>query len=240
MNDEMIPLSLDDTLRFACSRSVPCFNECCRDLNQFLTPYDILRLKNALEMTSGEFLSTYTLQHTGPESGLPVVTLKPADPKERTCTFVTKEGCRVYENRPSSCRIYPLARLASRSRETGKITEHWALIREPHCRGFEQDETWVVREWINRQGLLEYNEMNDLLMEIISLKNQCDPGPLDIKSRHMFHMACYDIDNFRGHIFEKGLLNYPEMNIENPESLKDDTSLLKFGMEWIKKSLFKR
>lgn len=239
MNEEMIPLSLDETFRFACSRSVPCFNECCRDLNQFLTPYDILRLKNALEMTSGEFLSTYTHSHTGPESGLPVITLKPADPRERICPFVTRNGCRVYENRPSSCRAYPLARLTSRSRETGSITEHWALIREPHCRGFEQDETQVVQEWINRQGLSEYNKMNDLLMDIISLKNQCDQGPLDMKSRHVFHMALYDIDNFRVHIIEKGILDHLDMNKEHLEYLKDDSSLLKCGMEWIKKTLFR-
>ena len=240
MNDEMIPLSPYDTFRFSCSRDVPCFNECCRDLNQFLTPYDILRLKNALEMTSGDFLSEYTLQHTGPESGLPVVTLKPADQRELICPFVTEDGCRVYENRPASCRTYPLARLASRSRETGEITEHWALIRETHCRGFEQDKTWNVREWINRQGLMVYNEMNDLLMEIISLKNQHDQGPLDIKSRHIFHMACYDIDNFRVHIFEKGLLDDLEMDKGHLESLKEDTALLKFGMEWVKKTVFNK
>jgi len=238
MNEEMIPLALEESFRFSCFKDVPCFNECCRDLNQFLTPYDILRLKNALEMTSGEFLSTYTHSHTGPDSGLPVITLKPADPGERICPFVTVNGCRVYENRPSSCRAYPLARLASRSRETGRITEHWALIREPHCRGFEQDKTWSVREWINRQGLPEYNQMNDLLMEIISLKNQYDQGPLDIKSGHLFHMALYDLDNFRIHIVEKGLLDDSEMNTDHLESLKDDVQLLRFGMEWIKKTLF--
>ncbi len=239
MNDEMIPLSPDDTFRFSCYGDVPCFNKCCRDLNQFLTPYDILRLKNALEMTSSDFLSKYTLQHTGPESGLPVVTLKPADQRELVCPFVTEDGCRVYENRPASCRTYPLARLASRSRETGEITEHWALIRETHCRGFEQDKTWIVRKWVKRQGLLEYNEMNDLLMEIISLQNQRDQGALDMKSRHMFHMACYDIDNFRVHIFEKGLLDDMKMDADHLESLKEDTALLKFGMEWVKKVIFK-
>jgi len=191
-------------------------------------------------MTSGDFLSKYTLQHTGPESGLPVVTLKPADQRELICPFVTEEGCRVYENRPASCRTYPLARLASRSRETGQITEHWALIREPHCRGFEQDKTWILREWIKGHGLLEYNEMNDLFMEIISLQNQHNQGPLDMKSRHVFYMACYDIDNFRVHIFEKGFLDDLEMDIDHLESLKEnDISLLKFGMEWIKKTVFK-
>jgi Fe-S-cluster containining protein len=239
MSDEMTPISLDDTLEFSCTKEVPCFNECCRDLNQFLTPYDILRLKNALGMTSTEFLSKYTLQHTGPESGLPVVTLKPANQKDLTCPFVTDDGCRVYQDRPGSCRIYPLARLASRSRETGQVTEHWALIKESHCKGFQQNKRMVVRDWIQTQELLIYNEMNDLLMEIISLKNQSKPGPLDIKSRHLFHMACYDLDNFKSHIFEKGLLDEMGLDSDQLESLKDETNLLKFGLEWVRDTLFK-
>jgi Fe-S-cluster containining protein len=206
-------------------------------LNQFLTPYDILRLKNALEMNSGDFLSEYTLQHIGPESGLPVVTLRPVDQKTLICPFVTREGCRVYENRPASCRTYPLARLAKRSRETGEMSEHWALIKEPHCKGFDQDKTRVVGEWIQEQGLLEYNEMNDLLMEIISLKNQRYKGPLDMRSRHIFHLACYDLDSFRAHIFEKGFPDGSEMDREHLESLNEDISLLKFGMKWVKKRL---
>ena len=45
MDDVISPLSLTDTFAFSCSARVACFNDCCRDLNQFLMPYDILRLK---------------------------------------------------------------------------------------------------------------------------------------------------------------------------------------------------
>ena len=75
MNDEISAIGIDDSFTFSCSGEVPCFNECCRDLNQFLTPYDILCLKNGLAVPSGKFLETYTLQHTGPGTGLPVVTV---------------------------------------------------------------------------------------------------------------------------------------------------------------------
>ncbi|MFH2064140.1 MAG: YkgJ family cysteine cluster protein [Pseudomonadota bacterium] len=238
MNAEMTPIDMDEPFQFSCSKSVPCFNECCRDLNQFLTPYDILRLKTGLGMKSTDFLKEYTLQHTGPASGLPVVTLKPANQKDLVCPFVTDDGCRVYPDRPGSCRMYPLARMISRSRETGKVTEHWALIREPHCQGFQQNIRMTVREWIQTQKLLEYNEMNDRLMEIISLKNQRKPGSLDVKSRHLFHMVCYDLDNFKSHIFEKGILNGLNMDSNQMESLQDDTTLLKFGLIWLKEALF--
>lgn len=232
-NDEMVPLSPNDIFRFSCSKTVPCFNECCKDLNQFLTPYDILRLKKHLGISSGEFLQHYTVQHTGPETGLPVVTLKTNHASEFKCPFVTPSGCSVYEDRPSSCRTYPLARLASRSRETGKITEQYILLKEPHCLGFQEGGLRTVRSWVNDQGIGIYNEMNDLLMEIISLKNQLHPAPLDIKSRHIFHMACYDLDAFR---------NQLDTIDADPETLEaarhDDTALLKLGLAWLKKMLF--
>jgi Fe-S-cluster containining protein len=232
-NDEMVPLGPNDIFKFSCSKTVPCFNECCKDLNQFLTPYDILRLKKNLGISSGEFLQRYTVQHTGPETGLPVVTLKTNHASEFKCPFVTPSGCSVYEDRPSSCRTYPLARLASRSRETGKITEQYVLLKEPHCLGFQEGGLRSVRSWVTDQGLAIYNEMNDLLMEIISLKNQLHPAPLDIKSRHIFHMACYDLDAFRNQ------LDTLDAASETLEAARhDDTALLKLGLAWLKKMLF--
>ncbi len=237
--NEIEYLMPDDRFRFACSEQVLCFNECCRDLNQFLTPYDILRLKNGLKLSSSEFLDQYTLQHTGPQTGFPVITLKAADRKELRCPFVTPGGCSVYEHRPSSCRIYPLIRLVSRSRETGKISEQYAIIQEDHCKGFEENRSQTVREWISSQELAEYHEMNDLMMEIIALKNQYHPEPLDMKSRHIFHLALYDLDNFRQQIFENGLLDQFGLNDEMFRLIrKDDVELLKIGFQWVRKVLF--
>jgi Fe-S-cluster containining protein len=241
MENNMIPLSENDTFTFSCSRKVPCFNECCRDLNQFLTPYDILRLKQRLGLSSSLFLERYASQQTGPETGLPVITLKTEFAKKLQCPFVTPSGCSVYEDRPSSCRTYPLLRIASRSRETGEIAERFILLKEPHCLGFERGRTWTIREWIENQEVFFYNEMNDMLLEIISFKNRRLPGSLDIKSRVAFHMALYDIDAFRSHIFENNILD--QWNPKNPDiitsdTLNDDVALLKLGHQWIKKILF--
>lgn len=235
----MIPLSANDTFLFSCSKKVPCFNECCRNLNQFLTPYDILRLKHRLGLSSNLFLERYTTQETGPETGLPIITLKTNDYHKLKCPFVTSSGCIVYQDRPSSCRTYPLIRMASRSRETHKITEQYILLKEQHCLGFEQGRTWTIREWIKDQDVILYNEMNDMLLEIISLKNRLIPGPLDIKSRFVFHMALYDIDSFRSHIFEHHILENWDLDKQALNILKnDDVELLKLGHRWIKKILF--
>ncbi len=239
METQFDPIDIDESFCFGCHPAVPCFNACCRDLNQFLTPYDILRLKKGLGITSGEFLAKYTVQHDGPESGLPVVSLKPGDRTEKICPFVTPDGCRVYDDRPSSCRAYPVARAISRSRETGRITEHFAIIREPHCRGFSGDNTQTVRQWIERQGLSEYFAMNDRLMEIISMKNQLRPGPLGIRDRLVFHTALYDLDAFRDQVTGNALLEPLGLDKQAVEAATaDDRLLLEWAHRWVALALF--
>jgi len=230
----------DEPFRFACSPEVTCFNECCRDLNQSLYPYDILRLKKGLGLSSSEFLKRYTTRHIGPESGLPIVTLKTTDAGRLTCPLVTEKGCSVYPDRPSSCRTYPLVRAISRCRETGKITERFALLKEPHCLGFKGRKDQTVRQWINQQEIAAYNHINDKLMEIISIKSRLLPGPLDLKSRHQVYLALYDLDNFRTHFFKNGLFGDFKVNPQKLTAARaDDTTLLEVGMEWVKQKLFK-
>jgi Fe-S-cluster containining protein len=239
MEPQIIPLTADEPFRFRCSPTVPCFNACCRDLNQALSPYDILRLKNGLGMSSGRFLETYTSRHVGPESGLPVITLKPDHDHERQCPFVTPEGCRVYPNRPASCRLYPLARGTARNRQSGRIREHFALIREPHCLGFGSDDGHTARSWIVNQDLAPYNEFNDLFLGLISLKNRRLSGPLDLVAGHLFHRALYDLDAFRDQILR---LSLPEgMNIDAAERERvktDDIALLRLAHTYVVEALF--
>jgi len=239
MNEDMIPILLDEKFKFECNSSISCFNECCRDLNQFLTPYDILRLKNKLNLKSSEFLRKYTSMHKGPGTGLPVITFKPDPGTDHECPFVTDQGCSVYEDRPASCRMYPLARAITRSRETGEVAEYFALIEEPHCKGSGEQKEQTVREWLDAQEVNIYNEMNDKLMEIISFKNMILPGKLESVQEDNFYLACYDLDLFRDKIFNEDLLaglSVPASVLEKIQN--DDLTLLDFGFQWIKHSLF--
>ena len=239
MGHNLKPISLDEPFRFGCCETVPCFNACCRDLNQFLTPYDILRLKNHLDMPANDFLARYCSRHTGPESGLPIITLKPKEAPQLSCPFVTPAGCSVYADRPSSCRTYPLVRAISKSRATGTVSEHFMVITESHCFGFHEKKEQTVRQWIEHQGITVYNEFNDMLMEIISLKNSMHPGPLDNNSRYIFQLALYDLDNFRFQIFANDLLNDFDIDQKLLEAAKtSDVALLTLGLQWVKRELF--
>jgi Fe-S-cluster containining protein len=239
MTEEMIPVHERDAMPFKCCSENPCFNECCRDLNQALTPYDILRLKRNLRISSQVFLKEYTSLHYGPESGLPIVTFKPNPGTGHECPFVTAKGCSVYEDRPGSCRLYPLARAIARDRDTGEIDEYFALIEEPHCQGFGQKTGLKVREWMDGQAVDLHNLHNDKLMELISLKNKILPGKLEGAQSDQFYLALYDQDDFRTRIFEQDLLKEFDLSEAFLQTLKtDDEALMDFGIAWVKNMLF--
>lgn len=231
----------EEFFNFLCDNSVSCFNQCCVDVNQFLYPYDIIRLKNGLGISSGEFLDKYAMIYAGDSTGLPVVSFRTNASDGHACPFVSESGCQVYNDRPASCRIFPLARAISRSRETGEITEHFALIKDPVCQGFGKGEKVKVRDWIATQEIEEYNRFNDKMIELISMKNQIMPGPLDGDARDKFVLACYNIDEFRRQIVEDGLIPESEFTPERYETIKtDDVALLEEGMKWIQSQLFGR
>ena len=239
MTEDMIPVNPENLMKFNCSAENDCFNDCCQDLNQALTPYDALRLKNNLGISSQDFLKTYTSLHFGPESGLPVIEFKPNPGKRYECPFVTPQGCFVYEDRPGSCRMYPLARAITRSRQTGEITQYFALIEEPHCKGFGRETRQTVKQWLKGQDVDKHNKENDKLMELISLKNQILPGKLEGAQSDIFYLALYDLDEFRTQIFEKGLLNEFTLPDDLLKKIKtDDEALLNIGLNWVKYMLF--
>ena len=240
MDDRLTPLDEEASFKFCCSPQSVCFNECCRDLNQFLTPYDVLRLKNGLDLPSHRFLAQYTRRHTGPGTGLPVVTLAPADPARLTCPFVAPSGCRVYPDRPSSCRTYPLVRILRRPRESEGILEEYRLLKETHCRGFDAARQQTVREWITNQGLADYHAENDRLLEVIVLKACLSSKALPPSLSNQVYTALYDLDRFRQQLCDGSLPHVFELDPDDREAApKDELVLLRLGLEWVKQLLIK-
>jgi hypothetical protein len=224
-------LDRDGSFKFSCSPQTACFNECCRDLNQFLTPYDVLRLKNGIGLSSQRFLAEYTRRHIGPGSGLPVVTLAPGDPDRLTCPFVTSSGCRVYLNRPSSCRTYPLMRIVRRSRDRAGRVEEYRLLREPHCQGFDTAHRQTVHAWIAEQGLEEYNAENDRLMEVIRLKARLSSKALPPSLAEQVYTALYDLDELKQRLHDGILRGIPPERMER--AMADEVARLHLGLEWV-------
>jgi len=145
----------------------------------------------------------------------------------------------VYPDRPGSCRIYPLGRIVQRRPNRHTCEEFHILINEPHCLGLKESKEWTVREWKQSQGVSLYDEMNDLLMGIISLKNRSGRKRLAHEENELFYLACYDLDRFRDLVFEERLWETRVVEKEIINLLEeDDVALMRFGIEWIKDKLF--
>jgi len=232
-------LSRDDLFRFSCGPHVPCFTECCGKLELLLTPYDLLRLRKRLGISSADFLDKYTIMKLKTSHGFPEVMMKMDSSTEKRCPFVQPNGCSVYEDRPGACRIYPLGR-ASTSHPMEEIRkEFYFMVKEDHCQGFQEPHEWKVREWLEDQGMDEYNRLNDLLMEIYVRKARLRQITLTGQHIQMFVMACYNTERFRDFIFNSAFLNKFDIDSDLVEELRNcDQKLLEFAFVWLKFALF--
>ncbi len=224
---------------FACHPGVGCFNQCCRKLELWLTPYDCLRLKQRLKISSEELVDRYTEVEPG-QNGWPMPRLRMReDDPEQTCPFLTPQGCGVYEDRPGACRTYPLGRAAKGGTSDGLLEEGFFLVREEHCQGFQEGKTWTPQEWTKDQGLETYNAVNDLFLPLIT-RQAADPDPQVIaKKMRMFFMACYNLEQFRSLVCGprfRQLFDVPQLRLELAET--NDLELLKLAFDWLKFSIF--
>ncbi len=109
----------DATFSFACHKDVSCFTRCCKDVDLTLYPYDILCVKNALEIDSEEFLRRHTFLVRGDNPFFPSVKLRLTEEALPACPFLADTGCGIYTSRPSACRTYPLERAVDRESQSG-------------------------------------------------------------------------------------------------------------------------
>ena len=235
-----IRLGMNSKFRFKCHKGVECFTECCRGINIILTPYDIIRLKNRLGISSEEFLAIYTQPRLMEKTDLPVVTLRLLDDEEESCPFVREDGCIIYEDRPTTCRYYPVGVATLTHKEGADDEGFFFFVNEPHCRGFEEDAEWTVRDWRKDQGVDIHDEINQEWTDLVVRKRSFPQNiKMTDKSKELFFMASYNIDKFRRFVFESSFLTRHQVSPETVEKIKtDDIALLKFGLEWLKGLLF--
>jgi len=237
--EEYPRLAKDSAFDFGCHKGVPCFNDCCGDVNIFLTPYDIIRLKNNLGITSGEFLEKYTISPFDENLKYPIVLLKMNADNKKSCPFVTESGCQVYPDRPWACRMYPLG-LASPGESNKQLdSEFYFLLKESICKGFDTDKRWTVSNWLADQGINDYNQMGEYFKDITLHRFFLEGGNLPPEKIEMFFMVCYDIDKFKRFIFDSSFLDKFEIDKATTDQIKnDEIELLKFGYRWLKFALF--
>jgi Fe-S-cluster containining protein len=225
--------------KFSCHKNISCFNKCCTDVNIFLTPYDIIRLKNKLKISSQEFLDRYTFLPIDENQNYPVVMLRLNADEEKACPFVSSSGCTVYEDRPWPCRMYPLGIASPKEFVENGDQEFYFILQETICQGYYEEKNQTVDDWIKEQQVDEYNEMGEHFKEV-SLHDYFQKGKkLEPAKLEMFYTVCYNIDKFREFVFESTFLKRFEIDEEIIDKIKcDDKELLLFGFEWLKFCLF--
>lgn len=235
-----VKLGPNSRFKFSCHKEVPCFTQCCRGINIILTPYDIIRLKKRLDLTSEAFLAIYTQPQLLEKTDLPVVTLKLLDDDLESCPFVKNEGCLVYEDRPTSCRYYPLGVATLQHKEGAEDEGFFFFVNEPHCRGFEEEKEWTVNEWRKDQGVDIHDEINAAWMDLVVRKRSFPPNiKLTEKAKEMFFMVSYNIDKFRQFVFDSTFLKRIPVDADTRKKIQsDDVALFEFGVEWLASILF--
>jgi hypothetical protein len=226
-----VSLTAESTFSFSCHKDLPCFTRCCRDVNIFLTPYDILRMKKRLAIPSEEFLSRYTLSLVPERSGFPLVILKMREEREKRCPFVSPAGCSIYEDRPWSCRMYPV--------EGGDREGEFRFIADPSiCLGMREKREWTVRQYLCDQGLDPYNEMEKPFASLASHPCFSQEKLQSPKIQEMCRMALYDLNRFRRFVLESRFLEIFYIEKEVVERLKeDDLELMKLAYRWLESGL---
>ena len=236
-----IRLAPGDTFRFRCHSGLACFNRCCRNLRLFLYPYDVLRLKNALGMTSDRFLDEHADMVLREENHFPEVLLRMAENEQQTCPFLSKAGCRVYADRPDTCRFFPVERgLLFEAHRHEAVPVHF--FRPPDfCLGQREIQQWNIDGWAKDQQAATYDRMTKQWARVKQLF-ESDPwggqGPAGQKARMAF-MAAYNVDRFRRFIFESTFLNRFRVKPNLVKKIRrDDAQMMTFGWDWIKLLVF--
>lgn len=243
-----VRLTASGKFNFRCHKGVSCWNECCHNTDITLTPYDILRLAKRFETRPPTIISTLTVPAEHEASGMPVLKLKMMEDESgrRPCVFLDEDkGCTVYGDRPAACRYYPLGLASVKMKGHEAPDDFYFLVKEPHCKGHEEEHEQTVAEFRAEQGVDPYDEHNrgwiDILMKLASWKTV--GGPMGkaptTQTKQMFFMVSSDVDRFRRFVFETRFLQVYEVSPEAVEAIKtDDEALLRLGFDWLKQVLF--
>lgn len=231
-------LTDDSPIQFNCHPGVSCFNICCKAADVTLAPYDILRLKQRLGITSTEFLEKYTVPFQVDGQGTPGVKLRTDETK--ACLFVREEGCSVYADRPSACRYYGLGLLSHRAEGSPDDVQYYFRNQEAHCQGWSTDQVRTIRDYREQQGVPEYDAVNREWMQLMLKKRSAGPtvGKPNPLSFQLYFMASFDIDRFRRFVESEQFARVYLLGEDTREELKDDLALLRFGFRLLRQVLF--
>jgi len=235
-------LRLDDAFNFGCNDKLECFTKCCMAANIWLTPYDVIRMKKGLGISSGKFLKLYTTTCRTKDIGYPIISMKLKTDKAKGCPFRTSKGCKVYDDRPWVCRMYPLVPVPVDKRASAFVdwpNSEFELNVWGRCMGFSGGKPVTIRQWRDSQSLVEYEAVNRAWKKVTHHDGSGSKNLLRGKAAEQFHLGCYNMDDFRLFVFDGDFLGKFDLSKAILKKIKsDDTALLMFAFLWLRHVLF--
>ena len=227
--------------KFRCYPGVSCFTQCCSNIDIMLTPYDVLRLKKRLGLTSDQFLDKYTIMRVDDKSNHPYAYLSMGQDEDKHCPFLknTTEGCDVYTDRPVTCRYYPIGQGMVKTEKEDASIEHeefFFFVKEEHCKGYDEPDQWTIASWREDQDSAHYDEMNREWKELLMRRDLPGQVKLSENKQTQFFLASYDLDRFSHYILDSKFLEHFDVPEEEIEAMRqeDQVALMKFGFKYIK------
>lgn len=236
MNDvSMRKLSDNEEFRFQCNATQPCYNRCCQEAVVPLTPYDALRLAANLDLDSESFLRAFAAMNTMEDCGLPLPMLRMIESPDAPCPFLTPGGCSAYEDRPGSCRSYPLGQASSL--EGAQCDDHYFLIEEKECCGLNCGKSWTAGDWLQNEGMEKYEHFNRLYARLAAALKEKNLK-LDSRLGNMFFLCLYQPERFRELITKMKLFSRLDPGEEAKRLMmtadaKGSEALLEFAFQWL-------
>jgi Fe-S-cluster containining protein len=241
-NSPVVPTMVADShvIEFSCHKGIGCWNACCSNIDISLTPYDVLRMKKRLGVTSTEFLKDYTVPYEMEKDGIAGIKFRPVE-NGTACRFMKPEGCDIYSDRPTACRYYPVALLSMRKQDEYVDRDSYAIVKEDHCKGHDEKRSLSIADYRKEQGLEEYDELARGWRQLVLKKKSSGPaiGKPSLRSRQLFFMACYDVDRFREFVFSSSFTNLFELKQEEKDAFAtDDIALMQFAFRFLRQVMF--
>jgi len=197
-------------------------------------------MKHSLNISSDRFLTAYSLYRLDPETGFPIISLKMLEKEGAPCPFVTPEGCSIYSDRPTACRLFPLGRASAiEAHQPGGAEEFFFLLDIPGCQGFESEQNLSIKAFLRDQDLTPYLTMNNQMLSLIFHERRDRKKPLSDRQLQNIIVSCYNLDMFKEYIFETVFLQTVDIPAETLNQIKqDDEALLNFAFDYLRQVLF--
>lgn len=223
-----------EAFTFDCRPGLSCFNRCCRNLNLFIYPYDVIRLKKRLAVDSDRFIEERLDIVLRKDNHFPDVLLRMAG--DGGCIFLTDAGCAVYSDRPDTCRKFPLEQGILCNPGKGADRPLYFLRPPDFCLGPHEAMVRTPKSWSGGESEI-YARMTRKWYELKRLFFE-DPwggeGPEGRRAKMAF-MATYNIDRFRDFLLNSSFLKRCRISAADLRKIEtDDAALLEFGFDWVR------